>query len=52
MPSEHQSENGGQNHYQEVEEVQTSTQPQEIAPVYDHVNLNNTHEVNSLNYFC
>ena len=48
MPPEHQSENGGQNHYQEVEEVQTSTQPQEIVPVYDHVNLNNIHEVNNI----
>lgn len=47
MPSEHHSQNGGQNHYQEVEEVQISTQPQEIAPVYDHVNLNNTHEINN-----
>ena len=45
MPSEYQLENGEQNHYQEVDEAQTTIPPQVVVPVYDHVNLNSTREV-------
>lgn len=45
MPSEFSLENE-QNDYQEIDEsAQTKIQPQVVVTVYDHVNLNSTHEV-------
>ena len=43
-----QLDNGGQNCYQEVDDVPTSIQPQVAVPVYDHVNLNSTREVSEI----